>query len=477
MPPERPGSDARDAEAPWGAFLEAGAEDWRVWQQGKDGRARLDLAGRWAGKPSLGLLGSSGGAVEARLTHLDTGLPLGNAPGWRRMETLPDGTWRGALEDVPAGGLYRLETRFNPKGNKLGEWSLRGDTRRFLGVGDIWLIAGQSNASGYGRKPYREEPVLGVHAFRAEGSWALAAHPLHDSTGSRFPASRETYNNGHSPFLRFASELRARLGHPIGLVPGALGGSPLEAWHPERGPLFRNLLAMARAAGGKARGLIWYQGETDASPGTSRDYLERFLASAEGWRRALGQPDLPILTVQIGRYRSERPGEEDEDWSRVREAQRQAALRDGRIAVVPALDLPLDDTIHIGTDGNATLGARLADCALGFAYGRPVSWRAPDLAEAFVDDPRTIRLRFAHVESRLDSLDPGARPFRVSDAEGVIPVEKAVYFHRDSVRLSLARPAGRDAVISCGYGENPDALPLDVERQMPALAFHAIPLS
>jgi sialate O-acetylesterase len=464
-------------EAPWGAFLDAGAEDWRIWQQGPDGTARLELAGRWAPKASLGLLGAAGGTVEARLVRVGTGAPLAEAPGWRPMETDADGTWRGALENVPAGGLYRLETRFNPKGNKLGEWSLRGDARQFLGVGDIWLIAGQSNASGYGRKAYREEPVLGVHAFRARGAWGLAAHPLHDATDTRFPASRETYNNGHSPFLRFASELRARLGHPIGLVPGALGGSPLSEWHPERGPLFRNLLEMARAAGGRVKGLIWYQGETDAAPGLSGDYLERFLASAEGWRRALGRPDLPILTVQIGRYRSERPGEEDREWSEVREAQRQAALRDGRIAVVPALDLPLDDTIHVGTDGNATLGSRLAECAWGFAYGRAAAWRAPDLAEVSADGADGIRLRFAHVESRLDTLFPSARPFRVADAEGVVPVDKIVYFHRHSVRLQLGRPLGRSPVVSCGYGEDPDALPVDVERQMPALAFHAVPVA
>ncbi len=296
-----PANPMNPSEAPWGAFIESGAEDWRIWQQGPDGSARLELAGRWAPKASMGLLGSAGGTVEARLVRVDTGAPIAGAPGWRAMETSPSGTWKGVLEGVPAGGLYRLETRFNPRGNKLGEWSLRGDTRQFLGVGDIWLIAGQSNASGYGRKPYRETPALGVHAFRAKGEWGLAAHPLHDATDSRFPASREIYNNAHSPFLRFASELQDRLGHPIGLVPGALGGSPLSEWHPERGPLFLNLAAMARAAGGRVKGLVWYQGETDADPARSGDYRDRFLASAQGWRRALGQPDLPILTVQIGR--------------------------------------------------------------------------------------------------------------------------------------------------------------------------------
>jgi len=113
---------------------------------------------------------------------------------------------------------------------------------------------------------------------------------------------------------------------------------------------------------------------------------------------------------------------------------------------------------------------------LGFVYGKLLSWRPPDLAEAVADGPDGVRLRFAHVESRLDSLTPGARPFRVADAEGVIPIERLVYFHRDSVRLQLGRPLGKNAVVSCGYGEDPDALPVDVERQMPVLAFHGVPL-
>src|SRR5690606_33629726 len=269
-----------------------------------------------------------------------------------------------------AGGPYRLETRFNPKGNKLGEWSLRGDMRHFLGVGDIWIIAGQSNASGYGRKQYEDMPEIGLHMLRQTGDWALATHPLNDSTDTVFPASRETYNCGHSPFLQFARVLKRELHHPIALLPAALGGSPLEAWHPGSGPLFANLKSMVAAAGGRVKGMVWFQGETDAKQGRAEDYLERFLVSAAGWREALAHPGLPIVTVQLSRYKSARPNEDDLAWSRIREAQRLAASRDGGVSVVPSLDLPLDDTIHIGTAGNMVLGARLARCALGAVYGR-----------------------------------------------------------------------------------------------------------
>jgi sialate O-acetylesterase len=482
-------------DKPWGAFILEGPEDWRILQQDASGNARMPVSGRWAPKESMGLLGAAGGTVEIRLVREETGTPVNASLDWRAVETGSDGTWRGALDLVPAGGPYRLETRFNPKGNKLGEWSLRGDMRHFLGVGDLWIIAGQSNASGYGRAPYDDAPELGLHMLRHNGAWSLASHPLSDATASVFPASRETYNTGHSPFLHFARALKRELRHPIGLLPAALGGSPLADWHPERGALFANLKAMAARAGGSVKGILWYQGETDAEPGKAEDYLARFLESAAGWRKALAQPELPILTVQLARYRSEKPGMEDKEWSLVREAQRQAALRDPRVYAVPALDLPLDDTIHIGTSGNLILGARLAACALGAVYagkaaeagkieagktgsmapmGDRPEWRAPDLAEAVMDGPQMVRLRFAPVLSRLDTLDPGSMPFRVEDDDGAVAIEKILYFHRDSVKLFLAKHPKGTARISCGHGENPDILPVDVERLMPVLAFHGI---
>ena len=91
-----------------------------------------------------------------------------------------------------------------------------------------------------------------------------------------------------------------------------------------------------------------------------------------------------------------------------------------------------------------------------------------------MEGPQVVRLRFAHVSSRLDTHDPKAEPFRAEDADGPLPIEKVVFFHRDSVKLFLARIPRGAVRVSCGYGEDPDTLPVDVERQMPVLAFHGI---
>ncbi len=241
-----------------GAVIEQGPCDWQVLQQDASGAAEFQLEGRWSHEEP--------GSVQVRLVREDTAAPVTAALDWQPAETFPDGHWHATVRDIPAGGLYRLETRFNPESTPQGEWSPRGDMRHFLGVGDLWVIAGQSNAAGYGRGPYDDPPQLGVHLFRNSETWSLAAHPMNESTDTRHPVTRENGNPGHSPWLHFGRLLQRELGHPIGLVQTALGGSPLSMWLPDgRGeaPLFENLVRCVERVGGRVRGILWYQGESD----------------------------------------------------------------------------------------------------------------------------------------------------------------------------------------------------------------------
>jgi hypothetical protein len=59
----------------------------------------------------------------------------------------------------------------------------------------------------------------------------------------------------------------------------------------------------------------------------------------------------------------------------------------------------------------------------------------------------------------------------------VVPVESSVYYRRDTVRLFLARAVKGDVRVSCGFGEDPNTLPMDVGRLMPVLARYAVPVT
>ncbi len=448
-----------------GAIIDTGPLDWQIVQQDTAGLADIPISGHWSFE--------SPGVVQVRLVSEDTGVPVTRGLDWQAAQTRPDGTWQAVLGGVPAGGLYRLETRFRPDSQPAGEWSIRGDMRHFLGVGDLWIIAGQSNSAGYGRGPYHDPPELGVHIFRNSEQWALATQPLNESTDTRHPVNRETANPGHSPYLHFGRLLKQTLNHPIGLIQTALGGSALSAWNPAESNsavLFHNMVHCVQQAGGRARGIVWYQGESDANDKNAPTYLQRFGAALDAWRAALGNPDLPVITVQLNRVTQALMS--DEGWTQVREAQRQAAHRLKNVAVVPTLDLPLSDLIHNSPSGNMLLAERMARAALGMVYGRPVEYRAPDVVDARrLDNARTVELTFEPVTSRMDTIDVSAIPFRVVDGGGEVAIAHVVYPGDHTIRLELARPVAANAQVHGCYGLNPPTAPMDIERLMPMLGF------
>jgi len=446
-----------------GAVIERGPTDWQIIQQDADGLGSIELAGRWAMDTE--------GVVEVRLVHQNTGSALSPALDWRPVDTKPDGRWSGRIDGIPAGGLYRLETRFNPEENLTGEWSTRGDMRHFLGVGDLWVIAGQSNSAGYGRGPYADPPELGVHLFRNSETWALATHPLNESTDIRHPANREGGNPAHSPYLHFGRLLQHALGHPIGLVQTSLGGSPLSEWNPtEPGPssLFENMVHCVQLVGGRVKGVLWYQGESDCAPEAAPSYEDRFCDAVAAWQEAIG--DLHVITVQLNRVYGPQDDTIDLGWSTVREAQRRVPERLGTVSVVPALDLPLGDGIHVSPGGHMLLAERMARAALS-----PTTHQAPNVRSASCSGT-TVELLFDNVRSRMDCIDTESRPFRVEDEEGVVPIERIVYPGGNRILVVLARELACPAYIHGAYGSNPPIAPMDAERFLPMLGFLGVPI-
>jgi sialate O-acetylesterase len=351
--------------------------------------------------------------------------------------------------------------------------------RHCIGVGDLWLIAGQSNSVGYGRGPYNDPPEPGIHMFRHNEQWALATHPMGDSTDTCHPVNQEGANPGHSPYLQFARVLRRALGYPIGLIPTALGGSPLSRWNPaEPGPsdLFENMVQSVQRAGGVVRGMGWYQGESDTSTTEiAVSYADRFVSAVRAWREALHAPELPLLTVQLNRTNPTADTAAMRNWSLVRECQRQMTRRLSGVAVVPSLDLTVCDGIHTSAEGNLVLGERLARAALGMVYGRSINWQAPDLQSATrLGNGDVIELKFVPVTSRIASMDSNVNPFLVEDKEGPLAVRKVVYTGCDTIRIELERTLGADAKVHGGYGVSPALMPSDFERLMPVLAFYGV---
>ena len=172
---------------------------------------------------------------------------------------------------------------------------------------------------------------------------------------------------GVGPGRSFALTLVAR--DPtvrIGLVPAAVGGSPISSW--ERGALdpatkthpYDDALARARVAmrDGQLRAILWHQGESDAHPGLSEQYAEKLRALIARFRGDLNAPELPFIIGELGQF----PGKPwDADVRRIDSVHRAIAATVPNVAYVSSDGLrDKGDTLHFDAASQRVFGERYA---------------------------------------------------------------------------------------------------------------------
>jgi sialate O-acetylesterase len=199
-------------------------------------------------------------------------------------------------------------------------------------------------------------------------------------------------------------------------LPCAYGGSSLAQWDPAglakgNETLYGFMVERIRLAGGRVRGLLWFQGESDAGnpdqvahPVYEKQF-EQFIAAL---RRDLNAPQLPILMAQIGRFigydgRYAKKGTLDRSYEIVREAQRQVAGKTADVRLVSTIDLGHFDIIHLSREAQERLGKRLAFVALPYVRQGVAPRQGIELAGArFTDAQRTrVEVEFRNVNGRL----------------------------------------------------------------------------
>ena len=196
---------------------------------------------------------------------------------------------------------------------------------------------------------------------------------------------------------------------------------------------------VSRVAPYGARGLFWYQGETDS--GHVPQYAARFGRLIDEWRRAFGNDALAVVAAQLPGYGAD-PAQED--WPGIRRAQQ--AVCDGKpgCALVCLLDCGESDDIHPWD--KRTPGGRMADAALKLAYGVGEGAESPRLASA-ERTPDGLMLRFTR------PLAPRAAESRSLLADGApakaeITPDGALYVHgKDIHTVAYAQQNDPEAVL------------------------------
>ena len=190
------------------------------------------------------------------------------------------------------------------------------------------------------------------------------------------------YDRAAKDWEKAARRLKSE-GKPLPPVPEKPVG-PGGPWTP--GGLFNAMVAPITPFA--IRGVIWYQGEANASTQRAPLYGRLLQTMIQDWRRAWGIGDFPFLYVQLANYNAP-----ESAWPTIREGQRQAlALRNTAMTVT--IDIGTPDNIH--PPDKKTVGTRLALGARAIAYGEDVEYSGP-LPRHVTTEGDALRVWFDHV--------------------------------------------------------------------------------
>lgn len=341
-----------------------------------------------------------------------------NGKAWMRVARASShGEFQFRLAGLRKGGPHVIELEARE-----GKKRVDALTVKDVLVGDVWLAAGQSNMQGIGLLKYAEKPQPLVRAFYPDDRWAVARDPIHqlslavDSIHHAFGEHDRRTTIGTGPAVAFAVEMhRLSAGVPQGIIACAHGGTNMDQWDPalrDQGgaSLYGAMVRRLRKNGDRVAGMIWYQGESDTlDEAKARAYTEKMKQFVRAIRRDARSPGLPIAAVQI----SKTSCADYPCWNDVQEQQRLLPRIIRRLAVVPAIDLRLDDTIHIGGTDNNRLGRRLARAMMrltgpdrrGRAIKPPIELRRVRIQPDPVHPFANLIVEFDNVEGKL--IAPG----------------------------------------------------------------------
>jgi len=195
------------------------------------------------------------------------------------------------------------------------------------------------------------------------------------------------------------------------------------------------------------KGVIWYQGESNASGWAN--YKPLFSALITGWREHWGQGDFPFLFVQLPKWI------QGSNWPQMREVQAQTQVLPNT-AMISIIDLGDPNNIH--PIGKLEVGKRLSLAARHAAYGeKDLVWTGP-VYDSLKVEGNAIRVSFTQTGS---GLIIGSAPWVAPKMEPIPTTSLLGFAIADAQKHWFAAEAkidGNTVVISSDKVPNPVAV-------------------
>ncbi len=379
-----------------------------------------------------------------------------------------NGKWSVTLPPMKAGGPYTLSISAD---------SERLDYTNVL-IGEVWLCSGQSNmafqvnsAIDSQRKAFLEfaagKPQ--IRLFDMKPRWATNAVEWDISVLDSLnrlqyyqdtewkECNEETANRFSAVAFAFGQMLSDSLQVPVGLILNAIGGSPTEAWvdrqtleaefpdilydwrqndliqewareraslnikkstdkqqrHPYE-PCYLYESGIQPLEKFPIRGIIWYQGESNAHNIEAHEKLFRLLTTS--WRENW-QEELPFYYVQLSSI--DRPS-----WPRFRDSQRKLMQSIPNSGMAVSSDK--GDSLDVHPRYKREIGERLAHWALNKTYGHDCLPSGP-LYRSVSFKADTAYITFDYGEGMHSSDGGELQTFEIAGHDGVfVPAEALI---------------------------------------------------
>jgi hypothetical protein len=240
----------------------------QVFQRGADDLGQVLIAGS---------LPTGAEVIEARAV-LAEGASRGKTVDWtavidvRTTASLEGNRFRGNLP-LSAGGWYRLEVRARRGDRMFAQVALEK-----VGVGDVFVTAGQSNSANFGqvRQTAKDDRVV-----YCDGK---AYTPAHDPIPGGF-------GGGGTPWPLLGDLLAKQWNVPVCFRSSTLTYTPVALWLPDaKHNQYPTLVERVKQFGPHGvRAVLWHQGESDSlAKTTAEQYRDRLTQVIQSLRKDVG---------------------------------------------------------------------------------------------------------------------------------------------------------------------------------------------
>jgi len=265
-----------------------------------------------------------------------------------------------------ASGAYSVSVLSQPSEQGLLEirWQDRQDvtaSKTNIGVGDIFIVAGQSNANGQGtvNQSYSNATVNAVQ-FANDYNWKILVDPSDSNVNQVDIVSSDVSGGSVWPLL--ATSYMGAQNAPIAFVPCAKGGTSITAWQPganhlDRTTLYGSMAYRITQVGG-CKAVLWWQGEADNGSMSQATYNAYLDSLANALNTDLGVKLMPCKLQN--------------NLSVVNAAVAEAWADNSNVLTGPDLSgisTPPEDSVHIVTTAKLQSAADLWWAAFKAAFG------------------------------------------------------------------------------------------------------------